>query len=186
MAAAMGSIREEIVKSYDKEFLEKFPRSNHVDHGRDYGCAYAARQKFAAKFIDAGAILEDYGFGKMAIQRVLRGWDLLRQTLKSSYVQDFHLALEELNGIEEVAERVFKTTTPSNEEIAKTKHMDRAGRDNAQAALDAMNGNQKGTAEWNEQYKNSLLPTKTQIMGLRSRPVEITVKLSQTALQAHR
>ncbi len=176
MAAAMGSIREEIVKSYDKEFLEKFPDQITSIMAEITDALMQPDRNSRQKFIDAGAILEDYGFGKMAIQRVLRGWDLLTTDVKSSYVQDFHLALEELNGIEEVAERVFKTTTPSNEEIAKNKAYWTEQRDNAQAALDAMNETKKGRPNGTSNTKTRSCQPKTQIMGLRSRPVEITVQ----------
>lgn len=185
MAAAMGSIREEIVKSYDKEFLEKFPDQITSIMAEITDALMQPDRNSRQKFIDAGAILEDYGFGKMAIQRVLRGWDLLTTDVKSSYVQDFHLALEELNGIEEVAERVFKTTTPSNEEIAKNKAYWTEQRDNAQAALDAMNETKKGTAEWNEQYKKlALANQKLKLWDFAADPSKLQSKLGQAALQA--
>lgn len=184
MGKAIKAIRDGVASSYSKEFLEEFPDQISSIMAEVTDTLMAKGKSSRDKFFDVAAILEDYGFSPMRIRRVLQGWGPFTLDLKSSFVKDFHLALEELNGVEEVAERVFKTSTPSNEEAQKNKQYWTEQRDAAQVALEAMGDGKKGTAEWNAELKKlSAANAKLKLWDFAADPTKLQSQISQSVLQ---
>ena len=186
MGAAMKHIRDNVTRFFTKEALEKTPDVITSIMAEITDALMTAGKSSAEKLQTVQETLVKHGVNEFDARRYatgqMSGWD---QLMGKNLVSDFHLAYEELNSIQEVADRVFKTTTPSDEEIAKNKAYWAEQRDNAQAALDAMTETQKGTAEWNEQYKKlALANQKLKLWDFAADPAKLQTKLGQSVLQA--
>lgn len=145
---------------------------------------------FTSKYKQVADILVDHFVDPQKVYKVL-GSDLTEGFLgfaaktltfqnryKDNFVQDFVAAYDQLIGINDIADRVFTSATPSEEEVVKNKEYWTQQRDAAQAALDAMADSKKGTKEWNDELK------KLNIANLKLKLYDFTPKEQSKYFQA--
>lgn len=190
MGKALGKIRDNLTQVFDKEFLEKYPDQISSIMAEVTDALVDPSGDFTSKYKQVADILVDHFVDPQKVHKVL-GSDLTEGFLgfaaktltfqnryKDNFVQDFVAAYDQLIGINDIADRVFTSATPSEEEVVKNKEYWTRQRDAAQAALDAMADSKKGTKEWNDELE------KLNIANLKLKLYDFTPKEQNKYFQA--
>ncbi len=185
MGGAMKGIRDNVTGFFSREYLDKFPLTITNIMAEVTDILLSAGKTGSEKMDAAMEALTKRGIGELDARRYLTGrMNVVDEMGGKNLVQDFHIALTELDSVEKVADRVFGKATPDKEAIAQNKAYWEQQRDGAQAALAAMENGKRGTAEWDEQLKKlRTAEQKLKTWDFATDPAKLQSKIGQAALQ---
>ena len=144
MSKATGDIRKSLIWAINEGTLKQLPDQINGIMAKVTDVLMDSSKTFREKRIDIGALLEDQGVNPWAVNWLGNK----RGLLNTSFLEDFHLANEEMAGIGRVADQVWKSMDPPDGIVGENKAFWEQQRNNAQEALDAMNAAEKGSKEW--------------------------------------
>lgn len=179
MGEAMNKIRDNVIRKVGDRLLKDNPDALNNIMAEITATMMDSTLSASDKFSSALNTLKRNGVQDYFARNLLfENTRMTAQDESKSLVYEFDRQLQAWSNINDIADRVFKSATPSEEEVVKNKEYWTQQRDAAQAALDAMGDSKIGTKEWNDELK------KLNIANLKLKLYDFTPKEQSKYFQA--